>query len=331
MKPKITVIVLLLLASFFAYLAVRQSGSIENYHAFPKKLSALTLFKGNPKELLPADGVEVLELSSTLFTDYAEKQRLLKLPKGGKLLAENDGLPQFPEGTILAKTFYYAHKKLSEREKRIIETRILLYEDSKWNVAVYQWNETQTEAFLILSGATVQQEIITDKGEKKSIGYKIPNTKDCAACHRSVGEIIPIGPKIRNLNRTVTRNGQSVGQLDYLEMKNLLEVKNHPDALPDYNDQKVSLAKRARAYLEMNCAHCHNATGFASQYSLNLSYETPFPETGIPMQRINMLQRMQLEGALHMPKLGTTTNHEEGVRLVRDYIEALKKQEDNQN
>lgn len=329
MKPKIIVIAMLLLASFVAFLISKQSGPIENKHAFPKQLSAFKLFKGDLKNLIPADDVEILELSSTLFTDYAEKQRLLKLPKGGKMIAVNDGLPKFPEGTVLAKTFYYANAKLSEKERRIIETRILLYEDSKWNVATYQWNEAQTDAYLIIAGAVVKQEIITDKGEKKSIKYKIPSNHDCASCHRSVGEIIPIGPKIRNLNVAVSKNGQPINQLDYLKMKNYFEIKSHPNALPSYEDKNISVEKRARAYLEINCAHCHNPTGFASQYNMNLNYETLFPQSGIKMQQINILQRMQIEGGLHMPKLGTTINHEEGIELMKKYIESLKTRDAN--
>lgn len=37
-----------------------------------------------------------------LFTDYAEKQRLIKLPEGYKLTAVSDELPYFPDGTIVA-------------------------------------------------------------------------------------------------------------------------------------------------------------------------------------------------------------------------------------
>lgn len=329
MKSKIIVAVMLLVAGILTFLAIERSGPIENNHSFPKKLSTLGLFKGNLNDLIPEAGIEVLALSSTLFTDYSEKQRLLKLPTGSKMLAEHDGLPKFPEGTILAKTFYYPHEKLGAKDRKIIETRILLYEDSKWNVATYKWNESQTEALLIQFGATVQQEIVTDKGERKDISYKIPSNRDCVTCHRSEGAIMPIGPKMRNLNVNVFINGHSTNQLAYLQDTGFLDLKHHPIALPSYKDEHIPLEKRARAYLELNCAHCHNPGGFASQYSLDLNYETPLAQTGIRIQQINMLQRMQVEGALHMPKLGTTVRHDEGIELIKEYIELLKAEKNN--
>lgn len=327
MKSKITVAALLLVATLVAFLALQQSGPIENGHAFPKQLSSLKLFKGPLKDMHPEEGIEILELASTLFTDYSEKQRLLQLPEGKKMLAEHDGLPQFPEGTLLAKTFYYAHERLPEEDRKIIETRILLYEDSKWNVATYKWNEAQTEAFLLQSGTTVQQEIITEKGERKSIAYKIPSNRDCATCHRSGADLMPIGPKMRNLNMSLLKNGKPINQLAHLQDHGLLELKHHPTALPSYAHNDTPIEKRARAYLDLNCAHCHHPAGFASSYSLNLLYETSLPQTGIKMQQVNMLQRMQIEGALHMPKLGTTIVHEEGIQLLQDYIETLQVQE----
>ena len=164
----------------------------KNTMEFPERLSSFGLFKGKMSQLLPSDSTTVLELSSTLFTDYAEKQRLLKLPKGSKLQATGDGLPVFPEGTILAKTFYYTVGQ-TQAEQKIIETRILFKNKGKWNVATYQWNDEQTEAFLRHDGAKVPVTIIKPDGKRKKITYKIATAYDCFDCHRSDNAVVPIG------------------------------------------------------------------------------------------------------------------------------------------
>src|SRR6187549_4283785 len=71
---------------------------------FPKTLSEMGFFKGSIYDLEPDSGIINYQLSSTLFTDYAEKQRLIKLPKGQKMVVKGDGLLLFPEGTMIAKT-----------------------------------------------------------------------------------------------------------------------------------------------------------------------------------------------------------------------------------
>ena len=73
------------------------------------------------------------------------------------MIKSPDGSIQFPDGTVLTKTFFYAD---DERDpslgRRIIETRLLIKESSTWNVATYVWNQEQTAATLELNGITTQ-------------------------------------------------------------------------------------------------------------------------------------------------------------------------------
>jgi uncharacterized repeat protein (TIGR03806 family) len=298
-------------------------GFTKNNMTFPKSLSAFKLFKGKMANLIPNDDIEELHLSSALFTDYAEKQRLLKLPTGTKMTAKGDGLPDFPEGTILAKTFYYTAAQTKEAQ-RIIETRILIKHKQKWNAATYQWNEEQTEALLANNGATVPIYIAIPNGENKEISYKIPNAFQCYDCHRSGGDMVPVGPKLRNLNVDIFTNNNSVSQLDQLSKKGLLAIAPNTSIskLPDYKDTSLSLEKRARAYFEINCAHCHNPDGFARSFNLNLMYQTSFENSGILFNKWNIEHRMTIRD---MPKLGTTIIDKEGLHLVQHYLASLKK------
>src|SRR5690606_19599625 len=86
------------------------------------------------------------KLNTSLFTDYAHKQRLIALPAGTTMTFDGDGLPMFPDNTVIAKTFFY---NIDDRDqslgKIIIETRILIKINGVWETGDYRWNEDQTD------------------------------------------------------------------------------------------------------------------------------------------------------------------------------------------
>lgn len=289
---------------------------ISNHITFRQHLSDYHLFK---TALVPAEGVTTLEIAAALFTDYAEKQRLLKIPAGKKVILHGDNLPVFPDGTIIAKTFYYTEND----HRQIIETRLLLLQNREWNAATYRWQDDQQDAILLTEGAVVPVKI----GKHKVPVYKIPSQSDCASCHRSNNELSPIGPRAANLNITVNRDGIPQNQLSWLMKKGIFERADLSSlsALPDYNDTTRTIAARARAYLDINCAHCHQSTGIAAHTSLKLGYFTPYDQTGIEFNRQQIIVRMTTLGEFHMPKIGTTTIHAEGLQLVKQYIRDLQK------
>ena len=49
---------------------------------FKTNLSSYNIYQGTASELVPANDFHLYELSSSLFTDFAYKQRLVKLPVG---------------------------------------------------------------------------------------------------------------------------------------------------------------------------------------------------------------------------------------------------------
>lgn len=288
------------------------------------KLSDYTIFQGILSDLSPSEDFKVYELSTELFSDYAEKQRLIKIPEGYTLTSRNDGLPDFPDGTILVKTFYYLNDKRDHTKgKKIIETRLLIKQDSRWNVATYIWNEDQTDAFLITAGMNKTVNWINSEGKGKVVAYHIPSNRECTSCHYTSGAILPIGPKLRNLNNEVLRNGASINQLTYLYNEGILNQVDHTSvtALPDWQDAgKYTLAQRARAYLDINCAHCHNPLGMASDRGFNLNYEADLGTTNIPDNKNRITEKME---TLEMPFIGTTEVHTEGLELIKDYMESL--------
>jgi len=292
---------------------------------FKTYLSELNLFTGNLNELNITTKAFEYNLSTTLFSDYAHKQRIIALPEGTSMEFDGDGLPIFPDNTLIAKTFYY---NLDERDlslgRTIMETRILIKTNGNWETGDYKWNEDQTDAILDSAGSTIPVTWINTEGESNSSSYKIPSNTDCITCHGNNDNIIPIGPKLRSMNFEI--NG--INQLEqFIANQQLtgLSGSSFVRALPNWKDTSLSLETRARAYMDINCAHCHIPGGHCEdQSTLNLAFETPLNESDIVEQSFSIDYRISfyLDG-LSMPFIGTTMQHTEGVELLQSYLNTL--------
>ncbi len=306
-----------------------------------ENLSDYGFFKGLLKDQIPADGVMPYGLNSPLFSDYASKLRFVRLPPGQSVAYNPDSVLQFPVGTAIVKTFYYPiDERNPKKGRRLMETRVLLHEAKGWVALPYIWNKEQTEAVLEVAGGSDEVAWTDGSGKKQSFVYQVPNMNQCKGCHERSGEMTPIGPSIRQLN-----DGH---QLQKWETAGVLQglPKDHIPALVNYSDAAASLDDRVKAYLDINCAHCHNATGPARSSGLyldwnskdrtaygflkppvaagrgsgNLSYDIV---PGKPDQSILPYRMASRDPGVMMPELGRQLTHHEGVELVRNWISSL--------
>lgn len=294
---------------------------------FLPTLSELKLFEGSLSDLKLNATVHEYSLSTQLFTDYSQKLRSISLPRGTQMLYNGDGLPLFPDNTILTKTFFYLFdERVPSLGKKIIETRILIKTNGVWTAGNYVWNDSQTEAYLDGGAHAVPISWIDMDGNNRNINYLVPPNSLCFQCHDYYNNPMPVGPKLRSLN--FEHNGQN--QIQYFIDKGLLQgvpAVSQITALPDWTDTNHSLDERSRAYLDMNCAHCHQPGG---SYNLSygdkfdLRYETSFAESKIYEERVAIQDRMNTQISNYfMPLIGTTVIHTEGVALIDAYIESL--------
>ena len=315
-----------------------------------EKLSDYNFFSGNIADLIPAKGVHRYELNTPLFSDYAEKARFISLPPGKNINLEEENI-EFPQGTVLIKNFFYhKDKRNPEAGRQLIETRLLLKTAEDWEVANYEWNPEQTEAVRNILGAKKDISWSDEKGLARAVAYTIPDNNDCKGCHVKKGVLQPIGPKARNLNKQVLYETGLQNQLTHFQeegiLTGLVDVQQLPQ-LPDWHAvADFSLAERARAYLDVNCAHCHNAEGPANNTGLFLEYEQEeafrlgvkkgpvSAAQGSGDLRYNivpgnadasiMVYRMNsAETGIAMPELGRSLVHTEGVELIRDWINSM--------
>ena len=293
---------------------------------FRPTLSELNLYSGNLENLeITPYGFEY-DLHSKLFTDYATKQRFFAIPPGEKLNYNGEGLPVFPNNSVIVKTFYY---NIDDRDpslgQKIIETRLLIKIDGSWETGDYKWNDAQTEAVLDLNGSIVPVIWIDSDGDTNNVDYEIPANTDCFTCHQTSGSMTPIGPKMRTINFDFNGLNQIQQLIDNDMLEGLTEPTN-VSLLPKWDDTSVSLERRARAYMDINCAHCHIQGGFCEEEStLRLGYETPYEESSISERRNSILTRIQNTIPQYgMPLIGTTILHDEGVEVLIEYINSLE-------
>ena len=289
---------------------------------FMPNLSQLNLFVGDLENLTPSNRTYNYDLITPLFTDYAYKQRLIAMPSGTSMTYQDDGLPTFPDNTVIAKTFYYNVDERNESlGKIIIETRILIKQNGVWETGNYKWNVEQTDATYTMEGSIVNTTYIDQNGITQTLDYEIPSNTDCFQCHNINNIKTPIGPKLRTMNFN--------NQLEELIESGLLTNISSPSSvatLPNWeDDMNFNLEERARAYFDVNCAHCHQPGGSCSNESnLDLRYETRFSDTFIYDLRYSIFTRMNSNVVDYsMPLIGTTMIHEEGVNLINDYVDSL--------
>jgi uncharacterized repeat protein (TIGR03806 family) len=298
--------------------------------SFLATLSEMGLFEGALSDLTPKSDVYVYEINSTLFTDYATKQRLIKLP--GDLAMEyagDDLLPDFPDNTMIAKTFfYYLDESNPDAGKKIIETRIQLKIDGLWEFGNYLWNDAQTEATYDEDGGTIAISYIDGTGATRNVDYLIPSKSECAVCHFKNTVNTPIGPKLRSMNFNPMNEYVTINQLQFFIDNGLLTFAPDPSTisvLPDWQDDaSYSLEDRARAYLDVNCAHCHNPDGVVASFGIDMRLETAFDDTMIYPNRGEIEARIQSTlPTYRMPQLGRTVVHEEAVAMLVAYLDSL--------
>ncbi|MGB7394818.1 MAG: hypothetical protein WA913_10525 [Pricia sp.] len=296
---------------------------------FLPSLSELQIFEGNPADLIVNNTTTEYSLSTQLYSDYSQKFRTISLPEGAQMTYNGEGLLEFPDNTVISKTFYYFNDERDPSQgRRLIETRLLIKKNGAWSMGNYLWNEEQTEAVFRTAAPTVAIDWIDASGAVRSVNYKVPFSVNCTQCHNVNDVTRPIGPKARNLN--FVYNGKN--QLQNFVEKGLLvdaAEMTQLQALPDWEDTSVSLEARTRAYMDVNCAHCHQPGG---NHDTNIGtrpdfrFETSFADSIIFSFREDIGIRVETDPGFGpaMPQVGITQNHTEGVALIQQYIESLE-------
>jgi uncharacterized repeat protein (TIGR03806 family) len=343
----------------------------------PTKLSDWQMVYADGGKLALNTGVIPYDLNTPLFSDYAHKLRTIWMPSGMAAVYEENATFDFPVGTVITKTFYYPRPVGAARDSKsvartydesadfvrrasgagglnlanvhLIETRVLVRREHGWEALPYVWNAAQSEAELARTGDAIPLELVADDGAREAFTYVVPNENQCAGCHvvdLKTKAIAPIGPKARHLNRDFHYTSGSENQLAHWTTLGYLTGAPDSAAAPknaEWRDSAQPLSARARAYLDVNCGHCHNPKGPANTSALDLTIfaaddrhlgmcKPPVAAgrgtgdhlfdivPGRPDDSILPYRMTSSEPGVMMPEQGRNTTHHEGVALIREWI-----------
>jgi uncharacterized repeat protein (TIGR03806 family) len=344
----------------------------------PARLSDWHVVEVHDGKLQLNDGVVPYDLNTPLFTDYAHKLRTIWMPRGVSGKYQPVDTLDFPVGTVFSKTFYYprtadgkfsdvartadysrdfAGQGLDMTNVRLIETRILVHRQNGWEAIPYVWNDEQTEATLARTGAVLPLTLVAANAQdgipaREDFNYVVPDESQCASCHAQDWidrKVHPIGPKARHINKNYPYADGEHNQLEHLAKVGYLAGVPALATVPrdvDASDPKAPLDARARAWLDINCGHCHNPNGAANTTGLSLIYGTPEnhelgickPPTaagqgtgnhffdivpGQPDASIIPYRLTSTEPGTMMPEIGRSTADHEAIALIKAWIAAM--------
>ena len=244
--------------------------------------------------------------------------------------------------------------------------------DDGWFGASYLWNADQTDAELALGGAAMEVGWIHDDGKPRTTRYEVPNANQCLSCHAQDRQYQPLGPTARNLNRPLSKGEAGIdrdlvatleaddraaverSQLAYLAQVGMLRGlpggaagAAEVETVPCFDNPELgTVTRRARAWLAMNCGHCHNAVGTARTAGLDLSWEQQSPAQlgvwkspvaaghgagglkydivpGKPDESVLMYRIESHDPSIMMPNIGRSLVQDEAVAVVRAWIKGL--------
>jgi len=343
----------------------RQSIVVHPADQIPDRLSDWGIVFADGTNFELNDGVVPYELNTPLFSDYALKLRTVSVPQGKTVVYNDTRELNFPVGTIISKTFHYEkaagfsatspsviaadresklddNGRLRSRDYFLVETRLLIHYAEGWKALPYVWNTEQNEAFLELAGEVVEIELVTEESSQ-NITYIVPDANQCAGCHvpdHDAKELRPLGPRAWQLNRDhQLQDWDSLGLLSGMS-------EEPPDGVRWSQPGQATVEQRAKAYLDANCAHCHNPDGPADTSALNLEIDAPVDRRygvcktpvavgrgsgdrpydispGKPDQSILLYRMEHSDPAIAMPELGRSVVHAEGVAVIGEWIAAM--------
>ncbi|MDT0622964.1 PQQ-dependent sugar dehydrogenase, partial [Croceitalea vernalis] len=329
----------------------------------PQKLSETGAFS-DLNSLTPTQGLIPYELIESFWSDGAEKKRWMAIPNDGthdtpaeQIKFSENGVWEFPIGTVLVKHFEMPIDENNPSLTRRLETRFSVKaNDGNFYFLTYKWNSAGTDADLLSFGLDEQININLAAGGTKTINWRYPSNSECISCHNNTSKG-SLGPRTRYLNSDYTypQTGATGNQLITLSHLGILDENIDASDVSSFltykalDDQNATLDEKARSYLDLNCAYCHQpGTGNRAQFDLRL--QNTLQETILLTSGVNtslgiegeaiivpgdasksiLYHRMNsTQPGIAMPPLAKGQIHDEAVSLINDWINQLDENSDN--
>jgi putative heme-binding domain-containing protein len=344
------------------YQLARSDQPADSHLRFPRRLSQTGLFSSTAAHR-PAPGVLPFSINAAQWLDHATAERLIALPGFGTVRMYRERIDQpgttlnvkyhYPKDGVLVRTLSLEMECGNPASRRRLETQLLHFDGGAWHGYSYEWNDEQTDAVLL--DARGKDRIFEVKdvkapGGRRKQRWHFPGRAECLRCHNPWADY--------TLAFTLPQL-QKADQDAALERQGILQVMPDPEApgkrpalptpLADPYDSSAGLDRRARSYLHVNCAHCHQF-GAGGTADIELRYDVDLDHTktlevrpvqgtfAIPNAQIVapadpyrslLYYRMAKLGTGRMPHIGSEIVDERGLRLIHDWIRRLPVRKDD--
>jgi len=226
--------------------------------------------------------------------------------------------------------------------RRRVETRFLVRNADGLYGLTYRWNDAQNNATLVGAFGDSATFTVNDNGSFRQQTWRFPSHTECLTCHNSIGGPL-LGLTTAQMNRSVDYGSFTANQIQTLSRAGYFSRSpGSARALPAASNSRASLESRVRAYLDVNCAYCHQPGGFGRALWDGRN-TTPLARAGIvngaltenfgdPSQRViapqspghsMILERIASPDAGRMPPLASSVIDEEAVALLTEWIASL--------
>ncbi len=321
---------------------------------FPRQLSETGLF-ASVAEQTPASGVISYSINAEPWADHAVAERFIAVPNEFRIKAEG-ATWTFPQDSVLVKTLSLDMEQSNPATRRHVETQLLHFDGTDWMPYTYEWNAEQSDATLVAAAGAERSFEIVDSAAADGVRkqtWRFSGRAECQRCHNHWSGP-PLAFNTPQLNKEHDYGRASAQQLDTLARIHLFEkpiaTENRP-RLANPRDPSADLDARARAYLQVNCAHCHRQHAGGAVLS-KMHYDVPLDETNMlsirPTQgtfgihsaqviapsdpfRSVLLYRMSKLGGGRMPHIGSTEVDIAGIALIDDWIRHIPSAETTAN
>jgi uncharacterized repeat protein (TIGR03806 family) len=311
----------------------------------PPKLSLTGLF-ANVAALTPVTGLIEYDVNTPLWSDGTVKRRWVSLPSGGKITFSATDAWQLPVGSVIVKNFAIATDQRVPNNLRNLETRVLVHETAGWAGYTYRWNSAQTDADLLSGAQSEILSITSSAGTITTQQYDYPSSAQCRSCHTDVAGFV-LGLRTAQMNRNFTYGAVIDNQLRSFNHIGLfttdIGTATQYAASSALGDSGASVDKRARDYLQANCAQCHQPGGPApssldlrSSVALAAMNAVDTAPTGGTLGLTNarivargnkassvLWERLRRTDGFRMPPLATHVVDQQAVDLIGQWIDSL--------
>ena len=208
---------------------------------FPRKLSDSGLFKSVKGHEVVA-GLIPYSVNAPFWSDGAYKVRYAGLPGETQADFTRGNGWNFPDRTVIVKSFALEAEAGNPESRRWIETRFLTKQDGEWYGYSYVWDDAQTDAMLVGAAGMDREYAVKDAkvpGGVRKQAWHYPSQAECMVCHSRAANFV-LGLSEAQMNRDHDYGGVVDNQLRAWEHVGALK-------LPYADEFKASVREGAKA------------------------------------------------------------------------------------